>query len=166
MKYKIILKDKRNAQSYSPKKTFKTSLVKEKIKLKTLENSPKKEIEFKICSKDDVVRKYKQDNILDVVQHFTLKTIENFIESKSGLDGETIKLVDKINKLEKTEADLREFLNRIKKTEMDRLFKEIVKHDYERRFNTKRQIVISAMIGEENTQTELSRQNREERVII
>ena len=47
---------------------------------------------------------------------------------------------------------------------MNRLIKEFNMNDYERRFKTTRYNVISALIGEENTNMEINRQNRENNV--
>lgn len=118
----------------------------------------------KYKDKEDIVQKYKEDNVFDSDTEINMKTIGDFLNKKILLDKETIELIDSINILEKKENELKEVLETMKKMEMNRLFKEFVRNDYERRFNVNKRVVISAMIGEDNTTHEVSRQQREQKV--
>ena len=59
---------------------------------------------------------------------------------------------------------LREEKDILKTNEMDRIFKEFQRNNYEQRFNVDKIKVISALIGEDNINNELFRQERRERL--
>jgi len=51
----------------------------------------------------------------------------------------------------------------MKKSELDRINKEYLINDYERRFKVPHEVIISALIGEDNTSNEYARQKREQK---
>ena len=59
---------------------------------------------------------------------------------------------------------LREEKDILKTNEMDRIFKEFQRNNYEQRFNTDKIKVISALIGEDNINNELFKQERREKL--
>jgi hypothetical protein len=61
-------------------------------------------------------------------------------------------------------SKLREEKDILKTNEMDRIFKEFQRNNYEQRFNVDKIKVISALIGEDNINNELFRQERRERL--
>jgi hypothetical protein len=79
--------------------------------------------------------------------------------SKNAIDS-----INVIKELELQENAIKANIYNLKKVEMDRIFKEFLLHDYERRFNVKKETVIAALIGEDSIMVELSRQSREKRV--
>lgn len=52
----------------------------------------------------------------------------------------------------------------MKNKELDRILKEFLMHDYERRFSVKLDQVISALIGEDHTANEFAHQSRLQKV--
>ncbi len=54
----------------------------------------------------------------------------------------------------------------MKTKEMTRIFKEFQRNDYENRFNTDKTTVISALIGEDNLNSELLKQSKREKKYI
>ena len=95
-----------------------------------------------------------------------MKTIDKFIGNKSVLDIDIIKIIDKIEEYENQEKNLREASEHLKSSQMNRLFKEFTLNDYEKRFITNKNAVVSALIGEDQMHHELLRQAREEKVLI
>ena len=59
---------------------------------------------------------------------------------------------------------LREEKDMLKTNEMDRIFKEFQKNNYEKRYNVDKIRVISALIGEDNINNEIFRQERREKL--
>ncbi len=96
----------------------------------------------------------------------TLKTVTEFLDNKISLDGDTKNILKRMESHEAKENDYKEVLNEIKKSEMGRIFKEFARNEYERRFNINKAIVISALIGEDYTTSELIRQSRELKVLF
>lgn len=91
-------------------------------------------------------------------------TVSNFLSNKKGFSSKTIDIINTINDFEQKEFELQNISNKMRKKEMDRLFKEFVVNDYERRFQTTKEIVISALLGEDYTPGELNRQAKERKV--
>ena len=54
----------------------------------------------------------------------------------------------------------------MKTNEMTRIFKEFQRNDYEKRFNIDKMTVISALIGEDNLNSELVKQSKREKKYI
>ena len=63
-------------------------------------------------------------------------------------------------------SKLREEKDKLKTNEMDRIFKEFQRNNYSQRFNIDKVRVISALIGEDNINNELFRQERREKLYI
>jgi hypothetical protein len=59
----------------------------------------------------------------------------------------------------------KKILHKIKRDELDRIAKEFLTNEYERRFNVSKKTVVSAIVGEDNANFEIARQTREENVI-
>ena len=51
----------------------------------------------------------------------------------------------------------------MKTNEMTRIFKEFQRNDYENKFNVDKMTVISALIGEDNVNSELVKQSKREK---
>jgi hypothetical protein len=66
--------------------------------------------------------------------------------------------------IDKNLAIIKKNISNLKLNEMNRLIKEFNSNEYERRFKTTRFTVISALIGEEHVNLEISRQIRENKV--
>lgn len=161
MKHKLELKGKYEEnilRKFIARNTFRTSIV---LSDRYVSDSPIR----KERNKMSIIEKYQEENsILDSDTIFNMKSIDKFIGNKSVLDKEIIKIIDIIGDYEKKEKNLRESCEKLKSTQMNRLFKEFVLNDYEKRFGTTKNVVISAMIGEDMTKAELIRQAREEKV--
>ena len=63
-------------------------------------------------------------------------------------------------------SKLREEKDKLKTNEMDRIFKEFQRNNYAQRYNIDKLRVISALIGEDNVNNELFRQERREKLYI
>ncbi len=104
---------------------------------------------------------------LDVVnpeEKFNMKKIEAMISNKKSLDEETISMLKSVRELENVYYTLRDDIRKSRRMQMSRLGKEFLVNDYARRYNTKLEIVASAIVGEDNLTSELVRQNREKKV--
>jgi hypothetical protein len=83
---------------------------------------------------------------------------------KNLLNENIVELISKINELEKVYEKYKKELLTIRRNELNRLNKEYLVNDYERRFGVPLDIIISAIAGEDNKNSELSKQQREQKV--
>ena len=161
MKYKLQLKEKyeeKILRKFKQRNTFRTALLPDNYYHKSRDNSP---------DDKNIIQKYQDEcEILNSEAIYNMKTIDKFIGNKSMLNSDIIKIIDIIAEYDKKEKDLREICENLKTVEMNRLFREFILNDYEKRFCTNKNIVISALIGEEQMQQELLRQAREEKVLF
>ena len=58
---------------------------------------------------------------------------------------------------------LKQEKEKLKLSEMDRIFKEFQKNNYKQRYQVEKKTVISALIGEDNLENELFRQAKREK---
>jgi hypothetical protein len=95
----------------------------------------------------------------------TCTAVDKFLTKTSTDMGKNAKdSLSLIKDLEEQLTSTKSAIHNLKRREMDRIFKEFLLYDYERRFGVKKEVVISALIGEDNIPSELSRQMREKKV--
>ena len=82
------------------------------------------------------------------------------------LNSEEIKKVQNYLSLKTQLNNLRKKKEKMKTNEMTRIFKEFQRNDYENRFNIDKNTVISALIGEDNLNSELVKQSKREKKYI
>ena len=88
-----------------------------------------------------------------------LKDLEILLE-KSGhmiTHSQMVILVDYLNILDKRDQ-MKEFQREMRQKEMDRIFNEYLRNNYQNRYNVEKNVVLSALIGEDNINTELNKQ--------
>ena len=88
-----------------------------------------------------------------------LKDLEILLE-KSGhmiTHSQMVILVDYLNILDKRDQ-MKEFQREMRQREMDRIFNEYLRNNYQNRYNVEKNVVLSALIGEDNINTELNKQ--------
>ena len=66
-------------------------------------------------------------------------------------------LVDYLNILDMRDK-MKELQRELRQKEMDRIFNEYLRNNYQSRYNVEKNIVLSALIGEDNINTELNKQ--------
>ena len=67
-------------------------------------------------------------------------------------------LIDEYTKYTKKQKELKESLDVMRKKEMDRIFNEYLRNNYYQRYKVEKNVVLSALIGEDNINNELNRQ--------
>ena len=82
------------------------------------------------------------------------------------LNSEEVKKVQNYLSLKNQLNNLRKKKEKMKTNEMTRIFKEFQRNDYENRFNVDKITVISALIGEDNLNSELVKQSKREKKYI
>ena len=96
-----------------------------------------------------------------------VKDLEQMIKNTGDfMNGEEIKKVQNYLKLNKKLNNLRKKKENMKLNEMTRIFKEFQRNDYAQRFNIDKISVISALIGEDNVNSELIKQAKREKKYI
>jgi hypothetical protein len=90
------------------------------------------------------------------------------ITNNSGyfLNSDEVKKVQNYLSLKSQLNNLRKKKEKMKTNEMTRIFKEFQRNDYENRFNVDKITVISALIGEDNLNSELVKQSKREKKYI
>ena len=53
---------------------------------------------------------------------------------------------------------MKEFQRELRQNEMDRIFNEYLRNNYQSRYNVEKNVVLGALIGEDNINTELNKQ--------
>lgn len=107
--------------------------------------------------KNQLKSTYKIPNII------RLKDFDKMNIIKSSFTPDDIVKVNYFFSLRKKFNKLREEKDMLKTNEMDRIFKEFQKNNYSKRYNVDKMKVISALIGEDNINNELFRQERREK---
>jgi hypothetical protein len=82
----------------------------------------------------------------------------------NNIDQETLNLIYKMEDYEKTFSNYKLEIEKQKKIEINRINKEFITNDYQRRFNANLHMIISAIYGEDNMSIEYSRLIREQKV--
>ena len=82
------------------------------------------------------------------------------------LNGDEIQKVKNYLNLNKKLNNLRKKKEDMKLEEMNRIFKEFQRNDYAEKFNIDKVTVISALIGEDNLNSEMVKQSKREKKYI
>lgn len=98
------------------------------------------------------------------VDKLQIKNVDEYLNLKEKSKTHTNRVFKELFDIDNKMALIKSSIINLKRNEMNRLIKEFNMNDYERRFKTTRFIVISALIGEENTNMEITRQNMENKV--
>ena len=95
-----------------------------------------------------------------------LKPIDNFKldHPKNILSDESTKIIKEIKKLEKSEEEITKEMHNLRTNELKRINKEFLINDYTRRFKITQESVISALIGEDLTESEYNILKKEQNV--
>jgi hypothetical protein len=107
-----------------------------------------------------LIEKFKKgENIYE--DKLTFKKIEEIMDNRGELGEDAMLYIKTIREFETEYRNLHNVIIQMKRKEMDRINKEFYMNNYERRFAVSQKNVISALIGEDNTINEYSRQRRE-----
>ena len=82
----------------------------------------------------------------------------------NNIDQDTLNLIIKMEEYEKTFNLYKLDIEKQKKNEINRINKEFLTNDYQRRFNANLHMLISAIYGEDNMSIEFSRLIKEQKV--
>ena len=109
-----------------------------------------------------------ENNLFDLtstVPNLKLNEMEKIIKNtkKKITDEQMKKLIEYQNKIKEKE-NLKNFYENLKKNEMNRIFDEYLKNNYYQRFKVEKNVVLSALIGEDNILPELNKQAREAKI--
>ncbi len=107
---------------------------------------------------------YKERNKVED-ERFNMNKIEELISYKEKLDEETLSFIKSIQNLEKIYNSSKEEIKKNRRMQLNRIGKEFLISEYGRRYNVKLETIISAIVGEDNTNSEVFRQMREQKVI-
>jgi len=99
-----------------------------------------------------------------VVDNLSIKNVDDYLTSKEKTQENSNLIFKELFEIDNQMVMMKNNMSNMRRNEMNRLIKEFNMNDYERRFKTTRYNVISALIGEENTNMEINRQNRENNV--
>lgn len=95
-----------------------------------------------------------------------MKKIEQIMLKKGQLGEEALGYIKNVKELEEQLKTLYNIMQVMKRNELDRINKEFYTNDYERRYRVSQTGIVSALIGEDNTPSEISKQKREQRVCL
>lgn len=99
----------------------------------------------------------KPEGSLSEVDSLNYKLIKNYLEKKEERIGEEeANFFSNQKDMESELIELKKEMNDMVRIEIDRLFKEFIYNDYERRFCTNLETVIKAIVGEDRAYYQLS----------
>ncbi len=98
------------------------------------------------------------------MEKYNIHKIEEKLNCKKNIDHETFIFMSKIADYEKTYEFYKAEIQKQKITELNRINKEFLTNDYQRRYAVNQQILVSSICGEDNMSQELSRLIREQKV--
>ena len=137
-------------------KTFFQSIQNQKLNLNSFK---------KFQHKNNFSNDFFDNNLFELtstVPNLKLNEMEKLIKNrkKKITDEQMKKLIEYQNKIKEKES-LKNFYENLKKNEMNRIFDEYLKNNYYQRFKVEKNVVLSALIGEDNILPELNKQARE-----
>lgn len=100
------------------------------------------------------------------VEKLSIRNVDEYLTTKEKTQESSNLIFKELFDVDNKMVMMKNAMSDMRRNEMNRLIKEFNMNDYERRFKTTRHNVISALIGEENTNSEINRQNRENKVKI
>ena len=107
--------------------------------------------------KEDLYSSY--NNIPKVIKLNDLIKYINKKKSESTKRNNNIgDLIEQFQKLIKKQKELKKKLEEMKKNEMDRIFNEYLRNNYYQKYKVEKNVVLSALIGEDNINGELNKQ--------
>jgi hypothetical protein len=175
---KFELKDQ-CTKKFKAKLFFKTNMKLDKpnpYNVSELKRKMKNELHFEDNAEEspeeinrilELIEKYKKEAFIDIDKTTTQNaTINSYQFQNSDIAKATVEILKRIKELEMEETSIREQIHSLKRKEMDRIFHEFLRGDYERRYKVKKEMMINTLIGEENTKAELERQRKEKNVLF
>lgn len=96
-------------------------------------------------------------NQFETKDNMTLKDMQTVLNEKESIDMDTHYLMHNISRLEKIIEELRSDLVDMKQSQIELINKNFILNQYERRFNTTYDKVISAIVGKENLSKEVKK---------
>jgi hypothetical protein len=90
--------------------------------------------------------------------------MQELMKLKGDLGDEALEYIKSVQNLEFQYKEISNQMQLMKRNEIDRINKEFYTNDYQRRFRVEPETVISALIGEDNTSSEMARMKRERKI--
>ena len=152
-----ITEESNNSSKIKEDSIFKTSKTNTNINFNNKRNN--KEESFDYLNKNSKKRIYR---INEFQNFFDQNNKENnsYFKGKEALKSNEYQIFSNLsNEL----FSLKQEKDRLKLSEMDRIFKEFQKNDYKQRYQVEKKTVISALIGEDNLESELFKQAKREK---
>ena len=152
-----ITEENNDSQKLKDDSIFKTSKAKATGNFKN--NTNIKEKTFDYLYKNSKKRIYRVNEFQNFFEQNN-KTNNSYYNKNEALKSNEYQLFSNLsNEL----FSLKQEKDKLKLSEMDRIFKEFQKNDYKQRYQVEKKTVISALIGEDNLETELFKQSKREK---
>jgi hypothetical protein len=92
------------------------------------------------------------------------QTFEN-LQNREPIDAETLKIVSRLEKAEALYNNHKKTMLALKRKELERVNREFLINNYERRFGVKLDDIVSVIVGEDHVKNEMERQYKDQKVI-
>ena len=115
----------------------------------------------------NTINKYKEKDMIftsynDIPEVIKLSEFEAYLKNKKPeskiISNDIADLVQDYQKYSKKQKNLKKKQDEMKKNEMDRIFNEYLRNNYYQRYKVEKNVVLSALIGEDNINNELNKQ--------
>ena len=120
------------------KTDVKNDFLDEEIKPAQQENSPTKKL--KILA---MVEKFEPKKKV-----IKIKQLEDYLNKKPKFDDRSVQMMNDLDQLERKHQHLKKEISHKRKKEMNRICKEFMDNDYEKRFDVSQEVVFAALVGE------------------
>ena len=108
----------------------------------------------------------KKLNMIERTAKISFHKIDNIINegSNSVIDNNTNKYIQTIQNKKKYIKGIQSHIDELKNNQLERINKEFLNNNYQRRFNVPLFVVVSALVGEERLEQEMSKIQKESRL--
>jgi hypothetical protein len=93
------------------------------------------------------------------------QTYEN-LQNREPIDPETLKIVNRLENTEILFNNHKKTMLNLKRKELERINKEFLVNNYERRYGVKLEDIVSVIVGEDHVKNEMERQYKDQKVKI
>ena len=114
---------------------------------------------YRMINSPSPAKKLSLSNYNSIPEKLSVTQVENYLKSQeNGIIEKNIHQVVEYFKLDNKIKKIKNELEDNKKEEMERIFKKYLKREYSQQIMSEKQKVLSALIGEDNVQSELAKQ--------
>jgi hypothetical protein len=103
---------------------------------------------------------------INISENLSIRQTFEHLKNREPIDPETLKIVTKLEHAENLYNIHKKNMSNLKRKELERINKEFLVNNYERRYGVKLEEIVSVIVGEDHVKNEMERQYRDQKVFI